>query len=61
MRVQARITSELGRDVAVLELFRHPTVRDLARFLGGEIVPVQRHDGGERARKRRAAREREAR
>ncbi len=35
-RVQAEIAEKLGREVALVELFRHPTVRALARHLDGE-------------------------
>jgi amino acid adenylation domain-containing protein len=36
VRVQALLKEELGIDVPLLELFRNPTIRSLARFLGGE-------------------------
>jgi amino acid adenylation domain-containing protein len=32
--VQARLASTLGRELTMVELFRHPTVEALARFLG---------------------------
>jgi hypothetical protein len=35
LAVQARLASELGRDVPVIELFSRPTVSELARWLDG--------------------------
>ncbi len=58
LRVHARLTETLGRDLPVVMLFQHPTIRALARALGDEggsqtdptISAVQ-----ERAAKARAA------
>lgn len=36
LRVQAGLLAELGRNVDVFALFKHPTVRELARFLDGK-------------------------
>ncbi|MFG2089018.1 amino acid adenylation domain-containing protein [Spirillospora sp. NPDC048824] len=53
MAVQARLDQALGRRVPVVELFRHPTVRELAAFLEGGA----RHSPGlDRATRRAAAR-----
>ena len=35
MRVHAGLEAELGRSVDVVALFKHPTIRELARFLDG--------------------------
>ncbi|MBV9390706.1 MAG: non-ribosomal peptide synthetase, partial [Verrucomicrobia bacterium] len=32
MRVQARLATELGREIPMLELFRRPTIHDLAQY-----------------------------
>jgi acyl-coenzyme A synthetase/AMP-(fatty) acid ligase/aryl carrier-like protein len=51
--VQARLNQTLGRRIPVVELFRHPTVRELAAFLEGGA----RHSPGlDRATRRVAAR-----
>ncbi|MFI0355761.1 amino acid adenylation domain-containing protein [Actinomadura sp. 9N407] len=51
--VQARLNRALGRRIPVVELFRHPTVRELAAFLEGGA----RHSPGlDRAARRAAAR-----
>lgn len=39
VRVQSRLAETLGRQVPVVELFRHPTVRTLARHLAGAEEP----------------------
>jgi polyketide synthase PksJ len=36
VQVQGRLEEALGRPVAVVELFQHPTIERLARHLGGE-------------------------
>jgi natural product biosynthesis luciferase-like monooxygenase protein/FkbM family methyltransferase len=36
VQVHARLREALGRDVTMVQLFRHPTVQALARFLEGE-------------------------
>jgi amino acid adenylation domain len=38
LRVQAGLMTELGRDVDLALLFKHPTVRELARCLDGKIA-----------------------
>jgi amino acid adenylation domain-containing protein len=38
IQVQSRLADRLGRKVAIVELFRHPTIRDLARHLDGGCV-----------------------
>ncbi|MFC8898661.1 amino acid adenylation domain-containing protein [Streptomyces cinereoruber] len=54
LRVQARLTERLGRQVPVVDLFAHPTVRSLARHLAeGEEDPAATGDAG---RRRAAAR-----
>jgi amino acid adenylation domain-containing protein len=35
LRVHSRLERELGREIAVVDLFRYPTIRSLARFLDG--------------------------
>ncbi|HSS78404.1 MAG TPA: amino acid adenylation domain-containing protein, partial [Thermoanaerobaculia bacterium] len=40
VKLHSRLAASLGRDVAVTELFRHPTVASLARHLGEE-KPVE--------------------
>ncbi len=50
--VQARLHRRLGREVAVVDLFRHPTVRSLAAHLGGD----GRGPGLDRAARRAALR-----
>jgi amino acid adenylation domain-containing protein len=41
-QVQMRLSDALGREVALLDLFRYPTVASLAGFLGGEAAPLSR-------------------
>ena len=50
VRVQARLSEALGRDIPVVDLFRYPTVRTLARHLAGEGRP--RPAGGAAGRRR---------
>ncbi len=52
-RVHARLRESLGRDIAIVELFRHPTVAALAEHLGAgeEAAPTE---GLDRAALRRA-------
>jgi hypothetical protein len=33
--LQSRLIEQLGRDVPMVALFKYPTIRDLARHLGG--------------------------
>ncbi|MEV4836945.1 amino acid adenylation domain-containing protein [Nonomuraea sp. NPDC049486] len=51
-QVQARLAASLGREVPIVDLFRFPTVRDLAAHLDGERRPA----GWDRAARRVAAR-----
>ncbi|HEY0553027.1 MAG TPA: beta-ketoacyl synthase N-terminal-like domain-containing protein, partial [Thermoanaerobaculia bacterium] len=53
-QVHARLAALLGREVALLDLFRYPTVRSLAGFLGGAAAP-QSLAGRERGAARREA------
>ncbi|MET9579511.1 phosphopantetheine-binding protein, partial [Streptomyces massasporeus] len=50
VRVQARLAEALGRDIPVVDLFRYPTVRTLARHLADEGRP--RPAGGAAGRRR---------
>ncbi|MFC6987448.1 amino acid adenylation domain-containing protein [Streptomyces cirratus] len=59
LRVQARLAERLGRQVPVVDLFAHPTVRSLARHLAdGEEGPTTTGDAG---RRRAAARKAQTR
>jgi acyl carrier protein len=56
VQVNNRLKDALQRDLSVVELFQHPTVRALARHLGNDVprdTGVQK--GQDRAKKRRAA------
>ncbi|WP_329022615.1 non-ribosomal peptide synthetase [Streptomyces sp. NBC_01423] len=54
LRVQTRLAEELGRDIPVVDLFGHPTVRTLARHLANGDRP--RSAGGSAGRRRAAER-----
>lgn len=57
LRVLARLEQSFGRQITVVDLFRHPTVRTLAAFLGeGETRRLNLEDASSRARKQRAVR-----
>jgi acyl carrier protein len=57
IQVMNRLKSVLGRDVPITDLFRFPTIRALARHLGGErSAPAGK--GKARAEVRRASRRR---
>jgi amino acid adenylation domain-containing protein len=43
-RVQSRLASELGREVAMVDLFIHSTVRSLAQFLGRDAAGAAGED-----------------
>jgi amino acid adenylation domain-containing protein len=60
-QVHARLGEILGRELALVDLFRYPTVASLAAFLGGAVEPII-EAGLARAAARQAAagREREA-
>jgi hypothetical protein len=51
VRVHSRLVEKLGREIAVVELFRYPTVRTLARHLSGEgeraARPAVERDGAD--------------
>lgn len=57
VRVQSRLAEALGRDVPVVDLFRYPTVRSLARHLadgdGGHPRPAAGTAGRRRAEERK--------
>ena len=53
--VRARLADELARQVSLVDLFRRPTVRGLARLLEGEPETAAVDRGRERAAARRAA------
>jgi hypothetical protein len=65
VQVQRRIQGLLGRDVSVIDLFRTPTVAALTRYLSGPEAEAAAtasaeaaQEGDERARTRRALRDR---
>ncbi|MEV4820400.1 amino acid adenylation domain-containing protein [Micromonospora sp. NPDC049274] len=53
VRVQARLAERLGRPVPIVDLFRHPTVRALARHLATGEPPSVPSTGQHRAETRR--------
>jgi hypothetical protein len=55
MRYQVGIAT--GTEPPVVELFRHPTIRSLAEFIGrsGEVADTQRESAHDRAKNRRNA------
>jgi acyl-CoA synthetase (AMP-forming)/AMP-acid ligase II/acyl carrier protein/NADP-dependent 3-hydroxy acid dehydrogenase YdfG len=57
LQVLAKLEQSFGREIAVVDLFRYPTVRSLAAFLG-EAAPEKRSfdAAADRARRQRAAR-----
>jgi polyketide synthase PksN len=55
IRLREALRAEFGRDVHVTDLFRHPTIRAMARFLTGEAAPDAASTGSERGSARRAA------
>ena len=61
VQVHGRLQEEFGRDIAMVELFNHPSVRSLARFLGvgdgGDEPPEERRDE-ERSQRLREGRNR---
>jgi len=54
-RVQLRLLEELGRELSIVDLFRHPTISALARFLDPAAEPVE--SAAARARGRAEARQ----
>jgi amino acid adenylation domain-containing protein len=60
VQAQSRLEKAFQREVSVLELFRHPTLRSLATYLDGSEPRASEDDViDERARKQRAARGRQ--
>lgn len=55
IRLREALRAEFGRDVHVVDLFRHPTVHAMASFLNGEAAPGTASAGSERGTARRAA------
>jgi amino acid adenylation domain-containing protein len=49
-RLQSRLRQAIGREVPVVELFRHPTIESLARSLEGEAPPPAEKAEAARAR-----------
>lgn len=59
IQVQERIRVQCGVDISVADLFKYPTVHDLAVFLGeGEHVDKIQHSDARIARRQQAGRER---
>jgi hypothetical protein len=54
-KVRAEIAARLGRDVAVLDLFRWPTIRALARCLSGAEALPSAQDASDRVARQLAA------
>jgi acyl-CoA synthetase (AMP-forming)/AMP-acid ligase II/NAD(P)-dependent dehydrogenase (short-subunit alcohol dehydrogenase family)/acyl carrier protein len=55
LRVQAKLEQSFGREVAVVDLFRYPTVRSLSAFLSESVTKKRTFDdAAERARRQRA-------
>ncbi len=52
--VRSRLCQLLGRDIPVVDLFRHPTLRSLAAHLDGVTRPDQTDDAARWAAKRRS-------
>jgi hypothetical protein len=46
--LQARLFDRLGREVPMVALFKYPTIRDLAAYLGGvePLQPLERESPG---------------
>lgn len=56
MRVHVRLVATLGREIPVVTMFQHPTIRGLAAFLDGKTTqPDIAHAAQDRAAKARAA------
>ncbi len=56
VRVYHRLKSALGRELPLVALFEHPTIRTLARYLdAGEAEPASRLRGQDRGARRREA------
>ncbi|MEJ2206781.1 MAG: phosphopantetheine-binding protein, partial [Gemmatimonadota bacterium] len=57
LQVLERLEKSFGRRIAVVDLFRYPTVRSLADFLGGSGAEKRSYEeAADRARKQRTAR-----
>ncbi len=58
LQAHARLEQRLGRDIAIVELFRHPTVDALAKALSGSEAPPREavlRGGTDRAQRKRQA------
>jgi len=52
VQAQSRLQAAFHRELPVFEMFSHPTVRDLARFLGARLAPPPAADDGTAAQLR---------
>lgn len=55
IHLREALRAEFGRDVQVIDLFRHPTIRAMATLLTGGAEPEAAVNGSERGSARRAA------
>lgn len=56
MKLRARLAESIQREIPIVELFTHPTVRELAKFCAGESNDAEQHDEvTQRAQRRREA------
>jgi acyl carrier protein len=55
VRLHARLTAALGREIPIVELFDHPSVSSLAAHLGRRTEPAAADRSGDRAVARREA------
>ncbi|MGC5287861.1 non-ribosomal peptide synthetase [Micromonospora sp. DT231] len=55
IRLREALRAAFGRDVHVIDLFRHPTIRAMATFLTGAAAPESVSTGSERGSARRTA------
>jgi hypothetical protein len=61
VQVHSRLKKQLERDLSITDLFRFPTIRGLAGYLGGEADGVAVKSGMDRAAQRREMAARRAR
>ena len=40
-RLRARLVPLAGREIGIVELFRHPTIRDLARLVAADTAEIE--------------------
>jgi acyl carrier protein len=59
VQVCDRVQAAFGRELSLVEMFRHPTVSALASYLGHEPISVPLQATDERAQRQVAARERQ--